>query len=218
MTTRGPVNEELEAGAASGIVRPYRSGDEDALSEVCLKTGDSGKDATGRFDDDELLAHVYLLPYLALEPELAFVLDIDGRAVGYIVGTADSVSFAQRYRRRWLPVFAERYPLTDPALTPTQRLIQVGHHPEHAIGPDHELFPAHLHIDLLPEAQGKGWGRTLMRTLLASLRAAGAPGVQLGVGADNLGARAFYRRLGFTPLPSTPADDLRLAISTDSVL
>jgi ribosomal protein S18 acetylase RimI-like enzyme len=132
------------------------------------------------------------------------------------VGTADSVAFAERYRREWLPGFAARHPLVDPPTTPTENLVRVGHSPSHLIGPDHALFPAHLHIDLLPETQGQGWGRMLVRTLLDRLRAAGVPGVQLGVGELNVGAQAFYRRLGFAPLPSDPLDGTRLGIRTDA--
>lgn len=196
------------------MIRPYAPGDVASLSRVCLLTGDSGGDATGKYADDGLLADIFLLPYLQLEPEHAHVLDIGGRAVGYIVATPDSVVFAERYRREWLPRFAAAHPLVDPPTTPTESLALVGHSASHLIGPDHELFPAHLHIDLLPVAQGQGWGRRLMATLLRQLADAGVPGVQLGVGERNTGAQAFYRRLGFAPLPSTPHDGLRLGIRT----
>ena len=37
-------------------------------------------------------------------------------------------------------------------------------------------YPAHLHIDLLPELQGQGWGRRLIDTLVAALRERGVRG------------------------------------------
>ena len=37
--------------------------DHAALCMVCLKTGDSGKDATGREDDPDLLGLIYAVPY-----------------------------------------------------------------------------------------------------------------------------------------------------------
>jgi ribosomal protein S18 acetylase RimI-like enzyme len=58
-------------------------------------------------------------------------------------------------------------------------------------------YPAHLHIALAPQAQGKGAGRVLMDTYLKALRAAGVPRVHLSMSAANTGARAFYDRLGF---------------------
>ncbi len=58
-------------------------------------------------------------------------------------------------------------------------------------------YPAHLHIDLLPQAQGRGLGRELLRTFGEELIVREVPGVHLGVGEANVGAAAFYRRLGF---------------------
>ena len=67
-------------------------------------------------------------------------------------------------------------------------------------------YPAHLHIDLLPELQGQGFGRRLIDTLRAALAARGVPAVHLGMDAANTGARAFYDRLGFHELPSSTAE------------
>jgi len=58
-------------------------------------------------------------------------------------------------------------------------------------------FPAHLHIDLLPVARGKGAGRRLITTWLDSLRARGVPGCHLGTFAENTGAIAFFETMGF---------------------
>jgi GNAT superfamily N-acetyltransferase len=63
-------------------------------------------------------------------------------------------------------------------------------------------YPAHLHIDLLPELQGQGFGRRLIETLDDALARAGVSGVHLEASAANTGAVAFYPRVGFTPLPS----------------
>lgn len=197
------------------MIRPYDTGDVASLSRVCLLTGDSGGDATGKYQDDSVLADIFLLPYLTIEPEHAHVLELDGRAVGYIVGAPDSVAFAERYRREWMPLFARRHPLVEPVVTATDALVRLGHSTEHLIGPDHGRFPAHLHIDMLPEAQGRGWGRRLVAVLLAQLAMEGVPGVQLGVGARNTGAQKFYRRLGFAPVPSAKDGGLRFGIATD---
>jgi GNAT superfamily N-acetyltransferase len=72
------------------------------------------------------------------------------------------------------------------------------HHPEWMLRDDlTNYYPAHLHIALAPQAQGKGAGRALMDTYLEALRAAGVPCVHLIMSAANTGARAFYDRLGF---------------------
>src|SRR5918994_3903352 len=76
-------------------IRDARAEDRDALYEVCLWTGDSGQDANERYDDPHLLGHVYVGPYLLLEPALALVLD-DGGTAGYVLGASDTVGFERR--------------------------------------------------------------------------------------------------------------------------
>jgi ribosomal protein S18 acetylase RimI-like enzyme len=71
------------------------------------------------------------------------------------------------------------------------------HHPEWMLRDDLNDYPAHLHIALAPEVQGKGAGRALMDTYLAALRARGVSRVHLAMSTANTGAHAFYERLGF---------------------
>ena len=92
------------------IIRPYREDDRPAVYDICIRTGDRGADATGKFQDPDLLPDIYAGPYTCLEPSLAFVLDDGGRAVGYVLGTADTAAFVRAVRERWLPRLADRYP------------------------------------------------------------------------------------------------------------
>jgi len=196
----------------------YRPSDRADVAEICLKTGDAGADATGRFISDDLLADIYVLPYVTLEPDLAFVVDTSTRVAGYLVATADTRGFIERYRSEWLPGFAAKYRRNDPPRTASDDVIESGLRPDRMMVPEIDEYPAHLHIDLLPELQGQGFGRQLIRGLLAELRQRGVPGVHLGVGLNNTGARAFYHRLGFRPLPSDAAAGGLLGISTDAVV
>ena len=65
-----------------------------------------------------------------------------------------------------------------------------------------KLYPAHLHIDLLPRLQGKGHGRKLIDTWSECVRALGASGFHLGVGAANTRAVRFYRAYGLEEIES----------------
>lgn len=58
-------------------------------------------------------------------------------------------------------------------------------------------WPAHLHIDLLPVAQGLGHGPRLINAFVDRLRAMAVPGLHLGVSKGNKRAVAFYPRVGF---------------------
>ena len=198
------------------FVRPYEPFDRADVYAVCVRTADVGGDARGQYSDDDLMPDIYAGPYLYLEPELAFVLDDGDRAVGYVLGTSDTVRWAQEYRRRWLPVVAARYPLDEAPTTPQERLVDTLRHPERSVHAGLEDYPAHLHIDLLPDHQGNGHGRELVRTFLAALATRGVPGVHLGMVTTNVSARAFYDRLGFHELPVTVPGVTLLGIGTDA--
>lgn len=183
-------------------IRSYRPTDLDAVYDICVRTADSGGDARGTTVDDRLPGDIFAAPYVTFEPEHAYVIDDGDRAVGYILGTADTVRFARRYREEWLPATAGRYPEpADPPVSRTDFWLSLHLNPERMIVPELAEYPAHLHIDLLPEWQGKGLGRGLMTEFLAGLRKAGVAKVHLGMAPDNVSARAFYDRLGFTPIP-----------------
>lgn len=178
-------------------IRPYHPSDLYSLYQICLKTADSGKDATAIYHDPELIGHLYAGPYAVAEPDLCFILTADGVPCGYVLGTRDSDAFQAWCEREWFPLLRARYPTPSPDdESPDARAIRSiyeGHAPDPAL----KDYPAHLHIDLLPVAQGQGWGRRLIETLLNRLRETGAPGVHLGVGKRNTGAIVFYERVGF---------------------
>lgn len=81
--------------------------------------------------------------------------------------------------------------------TPDEEIARLLHCPERMVVPETAGYPAHLHIDLLPEWQGRGYGRALMRAFLRALREGGVPAVHLCMSTANTAARAFYDRLGF---------------------
>jgi ribosomal protein S18 acetylase RimI-like enzyme len=178
-------------------IRPYHPSDLYSLYRICLRTADSGQDATAIFRDPELIGHIYTAPYAVAEPDLCFILTVDGAPSGYVLGTRDSNAFHAWCEREWFPVLRARYPLPpvedDSADADAIREIHEGR----ASHPDLAAYPAHLHIDLLPVAQGQGWGRRMIETFIGRLREIGAPAVHLGVGKRNTGAIQFYERVGF---------------------
>jgi ribosomal protein S18 acetylase RimI-like enzyme len=179
-------------------IRLYRPDDRAALEDICVRTALDGGDSREVYPDLRLLPSIFATPYAVLEPDLAFVVDDGDRAVGYILGTADTPTFVKRYRTEWLPTLADDFPAPNgPAVTPSDGMLQLMHWPERMIVPELADHPAHLHIDLLPEHQRAGHGRELMDTFLAALAARGVPAVHLGMLTSNVKARAFYDRLGF---------------------
>jgi ribosomal protein S18 acetylase RimI-like enzyme len=193
-------------------IRLATAEDRDALSRVCLLTGNAGHDATAIEDDPSLLGLIYAVPYQVREPDLAFVVTDAQGVCGYVLGAFDTVAFQSFLNHDWFPPL--RATLRDPGPDAStwsgsdwgRRVI---HEPPTLPAVDLTRYPSHGHIDLLPRAQGHGIGRRAMETLTETLRAKGSPGMHLGLSARNLRALAFYHHLGFVTLDqAVPSDDV----------
>jgi ribosomal protein S18 acetylase RimI-like enzyme len=181
-------------------IRPYHPSDLPAIYHICVRTADCGEDGSAGHEDPEILAHYFAGPYAVLEPDLCFILTTGGQACGYVLGTRDSDVFYRRCEAEWFPVLRERYPLPPQDDASPGAWIKRSVHEGIAPDPDAEGFPAHLHIDLLPQAVGQGNGRKLMDRFMDKLRELSVPGVHLGVARKNERAIAFYMKTGFRVL------------------
>ncbi|MCK9547260.1 MAG: GNAT family N-acetyltransferase [Sphaerochaeta sp.] len=172
------------------------------IYEIALKTAMAGLDGSDHYHDKFLVGHYWAAPYFFFEPELCFVaINEIGRPAGYIVGTSDTRLFNDWMQQVWLPPLQLHY----------RSQTTFKSEAEHAVaktllkGPGEGLwqnlgYPAHLHIDLLEELQGKGLGRSLMQTFIQRAKDQGAEGIHLGVDGRNVRAFGFYERMGFTIL------------------
>jgi ribosomal protein S18 acetylase RimI-like enzyme len=191
-------------------IREFRADDTDTLYDICLRTVDAGNDGTLLYPTyPELPGHLALGANLTLEPEFAFVLpDETGAPIGYVVGALDTRAFYEKCEQLWWPPLRERYP--DPVdvppehHSPEQRLLHAIHEPVLAPVAVLDVYPSHLHINLMPPAQGSGYGKLLLETLFAALRDAGSTGIFLGVPPANIRAIGFYHRMGFQEIPNLP--------------
>ncbi|QUS37265.1 GNAT family N-acetyltransferase [Falsirhodobacter algicola] len=168
------------------------------IYEICLLTAGAGGDGTHLYSDPKGPGYMHAAPYAVLEPECAFVLDDGtGRAVGYIVGTPDTAAFEDRLDAEWWPdvraAIAEMPVACDKDAVLIER-AKGGHRRDPSLLAS---YPAHLHINILPPAQGGGWGRRMIQTQLDAMRARGVTGLHLGLDPRNVTAIAFYTHLGF---------------------
>jgi ribosomal protein S18 acetylase RimI-like enzyme len=186
------------------VIRSARPGDEPGAYHVCLKTGNYGQDGEPFYrDDPDALGRVFVGPYLAYEPGLSLILEDAEGICGYALGALDSRAFYARYEAEWRPGLCARFPAPtgDPAgWTRSQHVHHGYHHPDYYCPEPYAVYPAHLHIDLLARAQGRGFGRRMMERVMDRLREQGAPGAHLGVSLLNTPAFGFYQRLGFQEL------------------
>jgi ribosomal protein S18 acetylase RimI-like enzyme len=184
------------------MLRPYRDSDNDALYAICLATGDAGKDAAHLYRDPKLPGHVYAGPYAAFAPELCFVLEDEDGVGGYVMGAADTHAFEKRLEAEWWPPLRQRY--ADPAEVKSrdERMMHLIHHPPRTPRRITEEYPAHLHIDLLPRFQGKGWGKRMIDHWRIAAKALGHA-THLAVGESNVRAVKFYHSYGFCEIIRT---------------
>jgi ribosomal protein S18 acetylase RimI-like enzyme len=181
------------------IIRPMVQQDLPYLYEICLKTGNSGKDGTAYFNDPYMIGQYWAAPYYFFEDGIAFCAELEGFPVGYILGVPDTDAFNAWFNAVWLPPLRARYEQLKREMTKTSR--EWGCRNAFLQEREHELphlaaeYPAHLHIDILDKAQGRGVGRHLMKALLDELRTKNTRGIHLG--ANNEGAVIFYQKMGF---------------------
>jgi len=182
-------------------IRSYKSADTSAAYEICLKTGNSGQDATHLFSDPLVLGHIYVGPYMEFEPQSVFILEDDQGPCGYIMGVLDSQTYYQWMHSEWLPKIRVDYkkPTGDPdTWNKTEKITNLLFQPEsQRLFPG---FPAHLHIDLLSRAQGKGQGKLMMDRFIDYLRYNKISGVHLELSSKNDRAFNFYRKYGMQEL------------------
>lgn len=179
-------------------VRAATPEDGAAISTICLLTGANGGDATGDFCDDAVISDVYATPYTRGPGGFGLVWDEGTGPLGYVLGTRDTRAFQEWFVSDWWPSLPEREQRTEGDLW----LLPSGPDPYRMLIPELDEYPAHLHIDLLPEAQGQGWGRRLIEMVVSKLTAREVPGLHLAASTENRAAIAFYPRVGFAPIPS----------------
>lgn len=199
-------NSTVRGAEGTLRIRPYRPSDRDAIGRICVETGDSGQDATGKFHDDQMLPMVYAYPYLEYAPELCWVVEQTGKVAGYILGAQNVPDLNRWWMENWVPRLLESYPAEVGMDTQSKHLRAMALNPEYMRDDYRCEYPAEFHIDLLPSAQGQGAGRALIEEFTGTLRKHQVPGVAIGVSAQNKNALGFYNRLGFEVLETHSAD------------
>jgi len=185
-------------------IRPFQSTDHDALYQICLRTGWGGGDATEHYSDPRLLGHFYAAPYVKQDSGLCLIATLNGVPSGYILGTADSAGFRTWSETQWFPTLRERFPMPDEADTSADAVLRRRMHSGYEPPDCARDYPAHLHIDLLPNLQGRGLGAQLMGRFFDILRERNCPAAHLVVNVANTRAVAFYEKFGFHLVNSSP--------------
>ncbi len=172
-------------------IRPYENKDRAGVRYVCINC-----DGPHNMSEDTVhfILSTYCDYYIEREGRNCFVaVDENDKAIGYILCAEDYDVFAEALKNEYIPRIPEEN-TSARYYAQTSAVLQEKYK---------DSYPAHLHIDLLPEYQRMGIGRRLIDTLCDHLKSKKIPGVMLSVSKENTGGIKFYESYGFTHLESS---------------
>ncbi len=166
-------------------IRQYKAKDKEDVRFVCLNS--DGPCRNSKRGINFLLA-VYCDYYIENEPENCFVAtDENDKAIGYIISTENFDKFKEIYLKDYYTRIKKwEYRRRKSALR------SIVSHEKYK-----QDYPAHLHIDILPQYQHMGLGRKLMDALCDNLREKSVRGIMFTVWHKNDNAIKFYEKYGF---------------------
>ena len=188
-------------------VRGFSEDDRAQLLALARRAGE-GAPTASLWGHEQSEAAVYLTPYLDHEPDSVFVAVVDGEPAGYLAGSLGpavpresarmdrAIRVYRLFLRRGPALFFARS-LLDMAGAALRRQPTAGEL-------DDPRWPAHLHINLVPQARGTGAAAALMERWFERLRDTGTPGCYLQTLVENARAVRFFERMGFVAHGATP--------------
>ncbi|MCR5485218.1 MAG: GNAT family N-acetyltransferase [Clostridiales bacterium] len=177
----------------SVYVRPYDWKDRDRVRLICIATSDIKVRSESK---RQYILSLYCDYYIEKEPESCFVAvdknDETGEetVVGYILATCDCERYVKGFMKDYMPKIKHISKLL--AFTAKGEAYVYSRYAT--------FFPAHLHIDILPEYRRMGVGTALINALKELLTQKRIKGVMLIVGVKNQAGISFYKKCGFSSL------------------
>jgi len=206
-------------------IEPMRRTDAPAVRRICVATCWMGDYRPEVLADEQIWADYWTRWFTDRQRQHSWVVrrSCDGQVVGYLTGTPDERRF-HRYVPWLLPRFAWRLlapkakrGLADSAAKrppgcsaqnlpdPLLRRMALRNAIRSVIRAETGIparlmaaYPATWHVDLLPEARGRGLGAALLDLFIARMRQLGVPGLHAQPMSINTAIIALLDRKGFT--------------------
>lgn len=175
------------------------------IRDICCATGNGGNPIDkSRWD---FFSEQWVGPYQRLIPGWTYVVLSGESVVGYLTGCPSTRSFNFIRKPLFdlllaLKVIFGRFNKNNDTRRFLRRFFRLDKGPEESFSPQtlrhvYKRYPAHLHMNLLSNARGKGAGRQLIQAFAKDLQERNITGIHLFCGED---ARKFYLKMGFTDI------------------
>ena len=185
------------------IVRKYNSKDRKAVEHIQFETFFLGKSLKG-YVDNKKYVNEEIKYYLEEEPENCFVAEDNGKVVGYLLGCLnedhnDKKEFMSKFfkiiiRSLWMSTKDRKF-WWNWNINPAIRGI-FGKSDEIKI--EHPKNAASIHINLIPEARGKGIGSKLLKEFFKHAKKKGCKMISAGTWKTKLNDTTnFWLKNGF---------------------
>lgn len=185
-------------------IRQCSSADIPYIYEICWKTAFRGSSIEEVFSDKFKTGHYFAAPYLHYNQEFCFTATDNATPKGYIVGTFNTVNYTKWLNDKWLPTIRGLCNLSNnDSRHPVEQFLNNCIKNDTVINQFSHEYPAHLHINLLPELRGRGIGRKLMDSFFNQCLEKGVDKVHLAVAKENRNAVAFYSKMGMNVISET---------------
>lgn len=171
-------------------IRKYKPDDRGSIIDICYETRDK---SLNKLKNRELFALRWALCYTDYFPGYAFVAEEDGKVIGYILSTPDTLLQEKYHTQRIIPRIKKIISPDNELFNLFTSFIPV----TQMAGDILNEYPAHLHINLTSQCRHKGVGTRLMEAMEENLKMAGIKGIHLGVMKDNRNAVNFYNKHNF---------------------
>lgn len=170
------------------------------MGRIAYQTGFFGESAAQYFPAQRLFELLWIRPYFAQANAFGFMAVLDGQAVGYVLGSTSQLLYRRAMTHSVLRTVWSVLPPVGKLWLCLRYLLRLARFaPPHA---DWTQYPAHLHINLLPDARGFRLGEQLLEAYLLALSERAVPGVQLSTTTENQAAVGLYHKFGFQVLVS----------------
>lgn len=165
-------------------IRPYKDSDKINVRHICIVTANAENCSA---KERIFLLNLYCDYYIEQEPQNCFVLaDENDDAVGYILCSENF----RRYIKAMKP-----YINSIKKLGFLRYIYSWGEIIAHM--PAAKKCQSHMHIDILPTYQHKGYGSELLKAATDNLASKNIHSLMLVVSSENKNAVKFYKKNGF---------------------